>query len=434
MTLKFVAEIRDPIHGYIKITQQERELIDSIYVLRLRRIHQLAGAYMVYPGGVHTRFEHVVGVMHVAGLIGQSLAAKTGLKDDDVQELRIAGLLHDVGHGPFSHLFEEILAEKTDLTHEDLSQKIVTKTVVADILKRNGHQPSKLSRLCVGKSTSSPFTNQVIAGALSADMMDYLLRDSYFTGVEYGKVDIQRVIDSLDISPDGSLMLERAALYAFEALLIARYEMFKAVYFHRTVRAAELMLAHSMSLADDELHLTDLSKIDHMLRLTDEVVLQQLIDLPPKTPELRAAQRLASNYMQRRLVKCVYEKVVQRKDRTIQEIFSKKRFRDELAADIAKGSGVKSADIYIDVPNTPSVPYIFEGQAFRSITLFTSDHRRGGRKVETVPTSDLPLVGSITGFMDILRVYTSPEKRGKVIPAVEKIFGKEDFMSRISVP
>ena len=118
MTLKYVAEIRDPIHGYIKITEEERELIDSVYVQRLRRIHQLAGAYLVYPGGVHSRFEHVIGTMHVAGLVGQSVAEKAGLSDDDIQELRIAGLLHDVGHGPFSHLFEEVLAEKTDLTHE----------------------------------------------------------------------------------------------------------------------------------------------------------------------------------------------------------------------------------------------------------------------------------------------------------------------------
>ena len=281
MTLKYVAEIRDPIHGYIKITKEERELIDSIFVQRLRRIHQLAGAYLVYPGGVHSRFEHVIGTMHVAGLIGQSVADKAGLHDDDIQELRIAALLHDVGHGPFSHLFEEVLAEKTDLTHEDLSQRIVSESNIGDILKRNGYQPSKISKLCVGKSSGQPFMNQVIAGGLSADMMDYLLRDTYFTGVEYGKVDIQRVIDSLDVSADGHLMLERAALYAFEALLIARYEMFKAVYFHRTVRAAELMLAHSMTLADNELHLTDLSKIDKILRLTDEVVLQQLADLDP---------------------------------------------------------------------------------------------------------------------------------------------------------
>jgi uncharacterized protein len=433
MTLKYVAEIRDPIHGYIKITKEERELIDSPFVQRLRRIHQLAGAYLVYPGGVHSRFEHVIGTMHVAGLIGQSLSNKAGLHDDDIQELRIAALLHDVGHGPFSHLFEEVLSEKSGLSHEDLSQRVVLESSIADILRRNGYQPSKIATFCVGKSEGRPFMNQVIAGGLSADMMDYLLRDTYFTGVEYGKVDIQRVIDSLAVSADGQLMLERAALYAFEALLIARYEMFKAVYFHRTVRAAELMLAHSMSLADTELRLTDLSRIERMLRLTDEVVMQQLADLDQKTPRLKMAQRLAANYMQRRLVKCVFEKVMQRKDRTIQRIFSKKRFRDELASHIAQSASVKPSDVYIDVPNTPSVPYTYERQTFTSITLFTNDGRGGKRKTETVPISELPLVGSIAGFMDILRIYTFSEHRSKVTRAVETIFGKDDFMSRISV-
>jgi uncharacterized protein len=433
MTLKYVAEIRDPIHGYIKITKEERELIDSQYIQRLRRIHQLAGAYLVYPGGVHSRFEHVLGTMHVAGLIGQSVANRAGLHDDDIQELRIAALLHDVGHGPFSHLFEEVLADKTDLTHEDLSQRIVLESSIGDILRRNGYQPSKISKLCIGKSRGEPFMNQVIAGGLSADMMDYLLRDTYFTGVEYGKVDIQRVIDSLGVSADGDLMLESAALYAFEALLIARYEMFKAVYFHRTVRAAELMLAHSMTLADKELKLTDVSKIEKILRLTDEVVLQQLADLEPRTPELKMAQKLAANYMHRRLVKCVFEKVMLRKDRTIQRIFSKKRFRDELASGIAQSAGVKPSDIYIDVPNTPSVPYTYERQTFNSITLFSNDDFGGKRKTETVPISELPLVGSIAGFMDILRIYTFSEHRSKVVGAVETIFGKDDFMSRISV-
>jgi HD superfamily phosphohydrolase len=433
MTLKYVAEIRDPIHGYIKITKEERELIDSIFVQRLRRIHQLAGAYLVYPGGVHSRFEHVIGTMHVAGLIGQSVASKAGLRDDDIQELRIAALLHDVGHGPFSHLFEEVLSEKSDLSHEDVSQRIVSESEIADVLRRNGYQPSKMSNLCVGKSKGQPFLNQVIAGGLSADMMDYLLRDTYFTGVEYGKVDIQRVIDSLGVSSDGHLMLERAALYAFEALLIARYEMFKAVYFHRTVRAAELMLAHSMALADKELRLTDLSKIERILRLTDEVVLQQLVDLEPRTPELKMAQKLAANYMHRKLVKCVFEKVMQRKERTIQRIFSKKRFRDELASDIAQSAGVKPSNVYIDVPNTPSVPYTYERQTFNSITLFSNDAYGGRKRTETVPISELPLVGSIAGFMDILRIYTFSEHRSKVINAVETIFGKDEFMSRISV-
>ena len=101
MKLRPVAEIRDPVHGYIKMTEVERDLVDSPFVQRLRRVHQLAGSYLVYPGAVHTRFEHVVGAMHVAGQIAESLTQDSDMDADQVQEVRIAALLHDVGHGPF---------------------------------------------------------------------------------------------------------------------------------------------------------------------------------------------------------------------------------------------------------------------------------------------------------------------------------------------
>ena len=143
MTLRYVAEIRDPVHGYIKITEKERAIIDSPFVQRLRRIHQLAGAYMVYPGGVHTRFEHVLGTMHVAGLIGESIADKVDLGEEQIQELRLAALLHDVGHGPFSHLFEEVLTDKTNLTHEDMSQRIVMESDIREILEKYSISPRR---------------------------------------------------------------------------------------------------------------------------------------------------------------------------------------------------------------------------------------------------------------------------------------------------
>jgi len=429
MTLRYVAEIRDPVHGYIKITENERAVIDSPFLQRLRRIHQLAGAYMVYPGGVHSRFEHVLGTMHVAGLIAESIADKVGLDDEKIQQLRLAALLHDVGHGPFSHLFEEVLTEKTDLTHEDISQRIVLESSIRDILEKHGISSKEMSQLCIGKQDTHPFMNEVIAGSLSADIMDYLLRDSYFTGVEYGKVDIHRVIDSLEVI-DNHLVLDQAALYAFEALLIARYEMFKAVYFHRTVRAAELMLVHSMALADAELGLTRLSKIDKYLELTDEVVLYRLASLHPKNQNLRLARKLADDYNRRKLVKCVFERVMQRKDRVVEKIFNQKRFRNELIRDIAKESGVEPTDVYIDVPTTPSVPHTYAREALNSITLVSKDF--GRTHSEKVSITELPLVGSITGFTDVLRVYSTPEGRNKVARAVKTMFGREDFTSRIS--
>lgn len=430
MTLKTVAEIRDPVHGYIKITGVERAVIDSPFVQRLRRIHQLAGAYMVYPGAVHTRFDHVLGAMHVAGLMAESIANNIHLDKTKIQDIRLAALLHDVGHGPFSHLFEEVLAEKTNLTHEDISQKIVLKSNIRDILENYGISSRKISDLCVGKLNKPSYMNEIVAGGLSADLMDYLLRDSYFTGVEYGKVDIHRIIDSIDIV-NNHLAVNQAALYAFEAILIARYEMFKAVYFHRTVRASELMLVHSMSLANNALKLTDFSRIENYLRLTDEVVFDRLMNLNANTPELRIARRLAQDHNSRRLVKCVFEKVMQRKDRTVERIFDQSRFRQELARDIARKAAVNEADVYVDVPTTPSVPYTYTREAPSSLILIQEDPT--GKTHKTVPINELQLVGSITGFMDILRVYTREENRKKVAGAVHELFGSNGFMTRISV-
>src|SRR3989449_2739310 len=222
--LKPIAEIRDPVHGYVKITEVERDLIDSPFIQRLRRIHQLAGAYLVYPGAVHSRFEHVIGTMNVAGMIAESLSKRIGIDNDEIQEVRLAALLHDAGHGPFSHMYEEVLTEKTDITHEDISQRVILETSIKEILEKHGFSPKKMSELCVGKQTTKPpYMNEIIAGGHSADIMDYLLRDSYFTGVEYGRVDIYRVIDSLYVV-ENHLALDNAALYAFEALLIARYD------------------------------------------------------------------------------------------------------------------------------------------------------------------------------------------------------------------
>jgi len=431
VTLTPVAEIRDPVHGYIKITEAERDVIDTPFVQRLRRIHQLAGAYLVYPGAVHTRFDHVTGAMHVAGEIAEALSLWIDLTPDSIQEIRLAALLHDVGHGPFSHTFEEVLAEKTPTTHEDITQRIIAKTSIRDVLNSHGFSPKKMSAFAVGKhSTKPPFMNEIIAGGLSADIMDYLLRDSYFTGVEYGKVDVQRVIDSLRVA-DRHLALDNAALYAFEALLLARYEMFKAVYFHRTVRAAELMLVNSMKLAEEALHLTDLSDIDDYLEMTDERVLHDLVTLEPASPDQKEARQLALAFRDRRLVKCVFEQLVQRRDRVVEQLFERSRMRDQVLLEIAEKAKVDRRRIYLDVPTTPSVPYTSARQALTSIKVVYGEGKSSSHR--SVPLSELPLVGSIAGFMDILRIYTTAEHRTAVERATSHLFSDGGYMTKISV-
>ena len=431
MTLPPVAEIRDPVHGYIKITEAERDVIDTPFVQRLRRIHQLAGAYMVYPGAVHTRFDHVTGAMHVAGQIADALSLWIDLSPDAIQEIRLAALLHDVGHGPFSHTFEEVLADKATTTHEDISQRIIAKTSIRDVLNNHGFSPRKMSAFAVGKqSTKPPFMNEIIAGGLSADIMDYLLRDSYFTGVEYGKVDVQRVIDSLRVA-ERHLALDNAGLYAFEALLLARYEMFKAVYFHRTVRAAELMLVNSMKLADEALHLTDLSDLDEYLEMTDERILHDLVSLDPASPAQKEARQLAIDFRDRHLVKCVFEQLVQRKDRVVEQLFERSRMRDQVILDIAEKAKVDRKQIYLDVPTTPSVPYTSTRQALTTIKVVYGEGK--GSAQRNVPLSELPLVGSISGYMDILRIYTTAEHRAAVERATDHLFSDGGYMTKISV-
>ncbi|MFZ1876551.1 MAG: HD domain-containing protein, partial [Nitrososphaeraceae archaeon] len=185
--MKFIGEITDPVHRYISFSAVERDLIDTSVFQRLRRIRQLAGAHLVYPSAQHSRFEHSLGTMHIAGYAGESLLRKGFIDSEDkLQELRLAALLHDVGHGPFSHLFEEVLESKCNMTHEDMGKKVILESEISDVLSGHGYTPSDICRLSFGESRSS-FLNEIIAGSLSADIMDYLPRDSLFTGAEYGK-------------------------------------------------------------------------------------------------------------------------------------------------------------------------------------------------------------------------------------------------------
>ncbi|MBI2139183.1 HD domain-containing protein [Candidatus Woesearchaeota archaeon] len=428
---KSAAEIRDPIHGYIYASELERRVIDTPVFQRLRRIRQLASAHLTYPGAQHSRFEHSVGAMFLAGRAASVLSDKYGLKAGFPRELRLAALLHDVGHGPFSHLFEEVLSVKTDVTHEDITRRIIRETEIGEILSKHGINIKEFSSLPLGIPSDYPrYMNDVISGVLSVDTMDYLLRDSYFTGVEYGKVDVHRVINSYEVIDD-KIGIDRAGLYALEALLIARYEMFRAVYFHRTVRAAEIMIIKALTLADDEFGFSDVKDLNNYLSLTDEPVLASLLSMKPSNPKLRQAKQLAADYASRNLLKCVFERMLQRRDTLIERIFSQRRIRDELAREIADKAHVNENTVFIDVPTTPSVPMTSLHESLSEILVVSKG--ADGKSHEKVKAGDLPLLGSILGYMDMLRVYTIQQNRKKVEKAVNAIFKKEGLMSRISV-
>ena len=404
-------DIIDPIHDFVRVYDNELKIIDTPIFQRLRRIRQLSGAHLIYPGAQHTRFEHSLGVMHIASMAGQALAEKGVVSSDDIQNLRLASLLHDIGHGPFSHLFEEIFEEKRKISHEDLGRDIILKTEIGDIISKNGFDKKLITKLAFGDSKLQ-FMNEIISGVLSADMMDYLLRDGYFTGAEHAKIDHHRLTHSLDVYKN-KLALDKSALVNFETMMISRYQMFKAVYFHKTVRAGEVMLLEAMDLAEGELGLSSMN-LDEYLQLSDDVILAKLLNLPEHNSKLKASKKIATNYLNRNLFKSVFETTLTGK------AITKKRMH-ELREEISKKSKIDINEIFVDSSNTPSIPLSASKKESKSIILLENDGNKTTAK--EILISQIKLVSAMSGFMKILRVYTPAKNRKKVEMAAKSILG-----------
>lgn len=255
-------EVRDPIHGFVRFNELERDIINHPAFQRLRRIRQLAWTDMVYPGAMHTRFEHSLGVMHVASRLFDTICERnnnlleTEYKIDDDsrgrwrQIIRLAALLHDVGHTPFSHSAEELLAidpeTKLPYSHEAYSAAVL-EHVLGEVINGNksavslGIKATDVGFVFAGKvsSQSELVWKPLISGQMDADRMDYLLRDAYHAGVAYGRYDLDRLAATVELckalEDDGhELGVGDDGIHAVEALLIARYLMFTQVYFHKT--------------------------------------------------------------------------------------------------------------------------------------------------------------------------------------------------------
>jgi len=404
-------DIIDPIHDFVRVYDNELKIIDTPIFQRLRRIRQLSGAHLIYPGAQHTRFEHSLGVMHIASMAGQVLAEKGVVSSDDIQNLRLASLLHDIGHGPFSHLFEEIFEEKRKISHEDLGRDIILKTEIGDIISKNGFDKKLITKLAFGDSKLQ-FMNEIISGVLSADMMDYLLRDGYFTGAEHAKIDHHRLTHSLDVYKN-KLALDKSSLVNFETMMISRFQMFKAVYFHKTVRAGEVMLLEAIDLAEGELGLSSMN-LDEYLKLSDDVILAKLLNLPEHNSKLKASKKIATDYLNRNLFKSVFESTLTGK------AITKKRMQ-ELRGEISKKSKIDINEIFVDSSNTPSIPLSPSKKESKSIVLLENNGNKTTAK--EILISQIQLVSVMSGFMKILRVYTPAKNRKKVEMAAKSILG-----------
>jgi len=413
-------EIKDPVHGYIYFSEAERKLIDSLPLQRLRRIRQLAGSELTYPGACHTRFLHSLGVMHLSGLMAERLVELGYVDEDCAIKLRLAGLLHDVGHGPFSHVYEEVLRERRGLSHEDLTVRIIEGSELKDLLSDEGFDEHEIAKLCVGgvEEVGKRFLNQVVVGRLSPDTMDYILRDSYFTGVGFGQVDVHRLIDSLDVIDDQLAVDCPGGLYVLEAFIIARLELFNAVYFHRTVRAANVMLSRAMSYADEYLGLTEVDDVGRFLSMDDARVEEMVLSLEGGV-EAKVARELMSMYRARNLLKSTFEVVIHGNVDSIASQLERASVRRRLEEEVAEEAGVDPHYVIVDAPSVLSMP-VHPKDGAELLVL-----RRGPRGREALRVTKVsPLLSSLSRFTDVVRVYTLSEHRNAVAEACGKVFGE----------
>ena len=324
-----MTRVRDPIHDYIDLAPLEVRLVDTPAYQRLRWIRQLGPTNLVYPGANHTRHEHCMGTCHVVGRIADSI----GLDSHDKQLASVAGLLHDLGHSPFSHLGDEVAGLED---HVIRTTKLVSDTEISDILLEEGIDSKEINAIIQGDHKLGP----LVSGDLDGDRLDYLVRDAHYTGVSTG-VDAGRLITTMAMV-DENLVVHQGGLPAVEALLTARFAMYPTVYFHSFVRGAELMLARAANSAISSNKFTS----QDFTTFTDHQFLSEL-DRAGGFP-----QKTVKDFENRRIVKSAVSITKKQAEDSGLNRFSKEEYENSIAANL----GLDASDIYVDLPPLSVVP------------------------------------------------------------------------------
>ena len=366
--------INDAIHGQFKLDGVTEDLLSTPELNKLSHIKQLGLAHLVFPGAHHTRFEHSLGASHLAGKMADSL----NMDNFEKNTLQVAAILHDVGHGPYSHTLEHILEERGGSDHMTVTQGIIlgdydvlgdgeTKSLnqrisIPEVLENHGLDPKKVASLIRGPDASGTERSllswtegmedfskddqtmaKLIHGPIDCDQLDYLLRDSHFTGVKHGVVDHRRLVGSLR-SEAGDVAVEQGGLSALEGMLVARGLMYSAVYFHKVTRITEVMLSRAVERTSEV--------------LPDSIDLQRMVDA-----EIWGALESAGEFAKDMVTRLKYRNLLKvcmslRKEdlssnqiQSLVKIAKNTQLRRELEDDIAYRSGLEPGYVAIDVPS-----------------------------------------------------------------------------------
>ncbi|MDD1656295.1 MAG: HD domain-containing protein [Methanomicrobiales archaeon] len=384
--------IKDPVHGYVEVEESLLPLLDSPPVQRLRHIRQLGFSYLVYPGANHTRFEHALGAMHLARLMCTHL----GLGRKEMDLATAAALLHDVGHGPFSHTTEPLMRECSGRGHDEIGPFLASGPL-AGPLEAAGLDPREVAVVIGGSHPLSP----LIHGDLDVDRMDYLQRDAHYTGVPYGTVDAHRLIKSCILEPEG-MVIDENGINAAESLLIARTLMRPAVYYHHVSRIASSMLLLALQ---EHLEGAGAGAAAGLLSLDDAGLLQCLAHSGSGTARV-LAERLSLRRLYKRAVYVGADRV---NAQALQSDLSLRKMR-RLGMEIAEGAGRTPADVIVDIPPVP-------GEIMTAVRV-----RCGGAAARLEDLS--PLVHTLNRTRRVqwrMGIYTVPEAVPEVARAATEV-------------
>jgi len=324
--------VKDSVHDHIAVTGVARELLETPPVQRLRRISQLGTVVLVYPSANHTRFEHSLGVYHLADRALDHL----GIEGQQAERVCAAALLHDVGHCPYSHNVEELVYRETGKYHDEVAD-LVGSGAVARVLSDHGLNPDRIAGLVAGEGE----LGQLVSGELDVDRMDYLVRDAHHTGVPYGTIDHGRLVRELRFV-EGDLVLDEGNVQTAESLLLARALMNPTVYQHHVARIAKAMLRRGVERLLD----AGATDADRLRRMDDYRLRVALRDCEATAPY---ARRLDERDLFKRAVWAEMDAVPGDLLEAGHDAIR------EFERDIAEEAGVDPETVILDVPETPTM-------------------------------------------------------------------------------
>ena len=409
-------QIKDPIHGYVELSKLEQEIIDLRLSQRLRYIRSPAGIHLVFPGADSSLMGRMLGVMHVTRVFVENLDGEL----QEVEKSRLAAMLLTLSFGPWANVMDEYLTVR-GYDRKRMAVLIAEKTQVADIIQRSSYSLAEISDLITKGVPIKGIRTDLLSTPINPELVDNLERDAYFAGVEYAQLEFRRLFGATRIAKN-KMAFERGALYTLESYLSASANMFDAVYYHKTVRAAELMLLRVMDEAGSRVIPFPEENLDEFMLCDDLTAHDILLSVGDDDSEgMRMAQRIFNDYRKRILIK-------QASARSIadEEFLTKIKTPDGLFAvesEIADAAGIDVKNIYVDYPDRPSVSYYPGKHELDDLVLF----ERGTKGYEFWPVEELSgIARSFHRKMKAVRVYTTRGYRSKVKKAADSLLESID--------